>query len=133
MKRSLNVDMSCVALASEEFVAQLRANQLLAPIMRQIEITTLEGNPLTNLELYMRVVNRYLDNHPRVNHNMLCMVRQLQPTQWGIPIELYFFSSAVDWVPHEHLQTEIMSHVVALAPLFGIQLYQAPSTLSFKA
>ena len=133
VKRSLNVDMSCVALASEEFVAQLRANQLLAPIMRQIETTTLEGNPLTNLELYMRVVNRYLDNHPRVNHNMLCMVRQLQPTQWGIPIELYFFSSAVDWVPHEHLQTEIMSHVVALAPLFGIQLCQAPSTLSFKA
>ena len=133
VKRSLNIDMAGVAMATDDLIAELSANQTLAPIMRQIETTTPEGGTLTNLELYMRVVNRYLDNHPRVNHNMLCMVRQLQPTQWGIPVELYFFTSAVDWVPHEHLQTEIISHVVAFAPLFGLHLYQAPSTLTFRA
>ena len=100
VKRSLNIDMAGVAMATDDLIAELSANQTLAPIMRQIETTTPEGGTLTNLELYMRVVNRYLDNHPRVNHNMLCMVRQLQPTQWGIPVELYFFTSAVDWVPH---------------------------------
>ena len=61
---------------------------------------------------------------------MMVMVRQLQPTEWGLPMELYFFSSDVNWVPYEHLQTEVISHIIALAPLFDVRLYQAPSSHS---
>jgi miniconductance mechanosensitive channel len=100
--------------------------------MAAISTTLPEGGTPTNLDLYMRVVNRYLDNHPRINHTMLAMVRQLQPTEWGLPIELYFFTKDVNWVPHEHLQTEIVSHVLALAPLFDIRIYQAPTTMDLR-
>ena len=87
---------------------------------------------VTNLDLYMRVINRFIDVHPRVNHTMIAMVRQLQPTQWGLPIELYFFSADVNWVPYEHLQAEVISRIIALAPHFGIRLYQAPSGEDFN-
>ena len=80
----------------------------------------------------MRAINRYIDLHPRVNHTMIAMVRQLQPKEWGLPIELYFFSSDVNWVPYEHLQAEVISRIIALAPHFNLRLYQAPSGLDFK-
>lgn len=133
VKRSLNVDMTSIGFMTDELLAKLRTNSNVAPLLEGVATTLPEGGALTNLDLYMRVVNRYIDIHPRVNHTMLAMVRQLQPTEWGLPIELYFFTQAIDWVPHEHLQTEVMSHVVALAPLFGIRLYQAPSSVDFKS
>ena len=133
VKRSLNVDMTSVSFATEELIDRLRRNSHTASLVEQIATTLPEGGALTNLDLYMRVINKYIDVHPRVNHTMLAMVRQLQPTEWGLPIELYFFTAAIDWVPHEHLQTEVISHVVALAPIFGIRLYQAPSSVDFKS
>jgi miniconductance mechanosensitive channel len=60
------------------------------------------------------------------------MVRQLQPTEYGLPIEMYFFTADVRWVQHEHLQTEIVSFVLALAPLFNIRIYQAPNTVDLR-
>lgn len=133
VKRSLNIDISTVRFATEELIAELRSNKTVSPIFDKIETQSLEGATLTNLDLYMRSVDEYLNTHPRIHKGMTIMVRQLQPTEWGIPIELYFFSSDVNWIPYEHLQTEVISHVVALAPLFGLRLYQAPSTLDLKA
>jgi miniconductance mechanosensitive channel len=80
----------------------------------------------------MRSINHYLTHHPRVNSNMTLMVRQLQPSEWGLPIEIYCFSANVNWIPYENLQTEIISYVVALAPLFNLKIYQAPSSLDLK-
>ena len=71
-------------------------------------------------------------HHQRVNPNLTIMVRQLQPSEWGLPIEVYCFSANVNWVPYENLQTEIISYVVATAPLFGLRMYQAPSGLDLK-
>lgn len=133
VKRSLNIDISTVRFATEELIAELRSNKTVSPIFDKIATQSLEGATLTNLDLYMRSVDKYLNTHPRIHKGMIIMVRQLQPTEWGIPIELYFFSSDVNWIPYEHLQTEVISHVVALAPLFGLRLYQAPSTLDLKA
>jgi miniconductance mechanosensitive channel len=132
IKRSLNVDMTSVAFVSDQMIEELRSNSVTSAVMANVATETLEGARLTNLDLYIRYINRYIDEHPRVNHTMISMVRELQPTEWGVPIELYFFSSDVNWIPHEHLQTEVISHVVALAPLFGVRLYQAPSTLDLR-
>lgn len=127
IKRSINIDITSLAFADDALIESLRTNDITRGLMANIATQTLEGNGLTNVDLYIRCVNRYIDEHPRVNHTMLAMVRQLQPTQWGLPVELYFFTADVNWVPHEHLQTEIISHVIALAPLFGLRIYQAPT------
>ena len=132
VKRSLNIDMTSVRLMAEGDVDALKRDEAIAKLMSDIKTTTEEGDAVTNLDLYMRVVNRYIDHHPRVNHTMIAMVRQLQPNEWGLPIELYFFTSDVNWVPYEHLQAEVISFIIALAPHFGIRLYQAPSGQDFK-
>ena len=131
IKRNINIDITSVSFADEALLERLRTNEATASLMASIPTTLPEGGTPTNLELYMRVVNRYLDSHPRINHTMLAMVRQLQPTEWGVPVELYFFSADVNWVPYEHLQTEVISHIVALAPLFDIRIYQAPAGRDF--
>lgn len=132
VKRSLNIDMNSVEFMNEEAIAKLKENELIAKLISGIKTETEESETITNLDLYMRAINRYIDLHPRVNHTMIAMVRQLQPKEWGLPIELYFFSADVNWVPYEHLQAEVMSRIIALAPHFNIRLYQAPSGLDFK-
>ena len=132
IKRNINIDMSSVRFADEAFIESLRTNEATAEIMKSIATSLEEGGVVTNLDIYMRYINRYLDTHPRLNHTMTCMVRQLQPTEWGLPVELYCFSANVNWVPYEHLQAEIFSHIVALAPLFSIEIYQAPAGSSFR-
>jgi miniconductance mechanosensitive channel len=132
IKRSLKVDISCIAFADDALIERLRNHDATRNLMEGIDTESLEGVRLTNVDLYIRCLNRYIDCHPRVNHNMLAMVRQLQPTEWGLPIEMYFFTADVRWVPHEQLQTEIVSHVLALAPLFDIRIYQAPTTMDLR-
>lgn len=133
IKRSLNVDMTSIRFADEAYIEQLRSNEQSRVLIEDIATQSNEGDRLTNLDLFMRAVNNYLLHHPRVNPNMTIMVRQLQPSEWGLPIEMYCFSANVNWVPYENLQTEIISYVVAAAPLFGLRMYQAPSGMDLRA
>ena len=133
IKRSLNVDMNSIRFADEAYIEQLRSNEQSRALIEDIATQSDEGETLTNLDLFMRAMNNYLLHHPRVNPNMTIMVRQLQPSEWGLPIEVYCFSADVNWVPYENLQTEIISYVVAAAPLFGLRMYQAPSGRDLRA
>ena len=133
IKRSLNVDMNSIRFADEAYIEQLRSNEQSRALIEDLATQSDEGETLTNLDLFMRAVNNYLLHHPRVNPNMTIMVRQLQPSEWGLPIEVYCFSANVNWVPYENLQTEIISYVVAAAPLFGLRMYQAPSGMDLRA
>ena len=132
IKRSVNVDITSIAFADDALIERLRNNEITRDLMNGVATESLEGVRFTNVDLYARCVNRFIDRHPRVNHKMLSMVRQLQPTECGLPIEMYFFTADVRWVQHEHLQTEIVSHVLAIAPLFDIRIYQAPNTLDIR-
>ena len=128
VKRSLNIDMTSVQFITPELVAALQQNNAVKELV-QAELNESDDTyNVTNLDLFMRCMNRFLNAHPKVNHKMLVLVRQLQPTQWGLPIELYFFSADVRWVKYEQLQAEIISYVVALAPIFGLTVYQAPTS-----
>lgn len=133
IKRSLNVDMTSIRFADEAYIEQLRSNEQSRALIEDIATQSDEGDNLTNLDLFMRAMNNYLLHHPRVNPNMTIMVRQLQPSEWGLPIEVYCFSANVNWVPYENLQTEIISYVVAAAPLFGLRMYQAPSGMDLRS
>src|SRR3546814_15290789 len=69
----------------------------------------------------------YLQAHPGVAHDMTLMVRQLDPTPTGLPLEVYCFSSNVDWVPYENLAGDIFDHLLAVMPEFGLRVFQQPS------
>ncbi len=125
--RSVNIDMSSVEFCSIETLERLRQNDLLKEHLTDAAVRSPEGTPLTNLDLFMHYLMHYLHRHPRVHQNMTILVRQLQPTEWGLPLQLYFFSNDVSWIPYENLQSEIVAHLIATAQLFGLRIYQAPS------
>lgn len=132
IKRSLNIDVASVQFATPEFLDEIMHNELAKRALEGVELKSLEGATLTNLDLFMRSITNYITHHPRTNSQMISMVRQLQPSQWGLPIEIYCFSANVNWIPYEHLQAEIISYIVALAPIFRLRIYQAPSGVDIR-
>ena len=132
IKRSINFDMTSIEFVNEEFITRLQGDEAIAERMGRLALRSEEGEALTNLDLYMRYINLYLSEHPRVHDQMILLVRQLQPTQWGLPVELYCFSSDVNWIPYENLQSEIISHATALAPHFGLRVFQYPLSQDLK-
>lgn len=80
-----------------------------------------------NLGVFRRFLERYLSESSKVNSEMMLMVRQLQPTPQGLPLELYFFTTNTNWVPYEHIQADIFDHVLAILSQFGLRLFQSPS------
>ena len=79
---------------------------------------------MVNLTLYRKYVEKYLGSHLEVNSDMTLMVRQLEATQCGLPVEFYFFLKDKNWVNYEHNMAEIMEHIYALAPVFGLKIYE---------
>lgn len=132
IKRSLNIDVTSVRFATPEFIDAITQNELTKAALEGVELHSAEGATLTNLDLFMRSINAYISSHPRTNSKMISMVRQLQPSERGLPIEIYCFSANVNWIPYEHLQAEIISYIVALAPMFQLRIYQAPSGLDIR-
>lgn len=77
-----------------------------------------------NMTLYRRYIEDYLRHHPKVNADMMLMVRQLEATQSGLPVEFYFFLKEKSWVEYEHQLAEIMDFIYAITPDFGLLVYE---------
>jgi len=88
---------------------------------------------LTNIGTFREYVVRYLRSHPKVHQRMTLIVRQLNPTPEGLPLEIYAFSNDVDWVNYEGIQSDIFDHLIAVIPEFDLRLFQAPSGRDFEA
>lgn len=95
-----------------------------------------EGLELTedtvNLKLFRTATEYYLRHHPETNSDLMMVVRQLEPTSEGLPLQLYFFTLSKDWVPHEHIAADIMEHIIASMPEFGLRIFQKPSGLDLE-
>lgn len=125
VKRSVFIDMQSIAFCDEELLARLAADGRL----NGIEI---DGGSPVNLYVFRKYLENFLRNHPRVNSEMMIMVRQLQPTPQGLPLELYFFSDGTAWVPYENLQSEVFEHLFAVMPQFGLRVFQSPAGTDFS-
>ena len=90
-----------------------------------------EAGHIVNLGLLRQYLEQYLANNPLVNTDMLYMVRQLAPTQSGLPIQLYFFTKTTVWKEYERAQSEIFDHIYAVVQRFGLAIYQTPAGIDF--
>ena len=72
-------------------------------------------------------LDRYIATHPEVNPELTYMVRQLDPTPSGLPLQLYFFTRTTAWKEHESIQSDIFDHVYAVVNLFGLSIFQSPA------
>lgn len=84
---------------------------------------------LTNLGLYRKYMENWLKQSPEVNTELTCMVRQLEATNTGLPIEFYFFLSNKEWIVYEHNLAEIMEWAYTMAPVFGLHIYERTSAM----
>jgi len=91
------------------------------------------GRHLTNIGTFRAYLAAYLKRHPLLRQDMIQIVRQLQPTPEGLPIQLYAFVSDTRWVQYEGVQADIFDHVFAVAPEFGLRVYQSPSSADVRA
>lgn len=124
VKRSIYIDMRSIAFCSDEQMAEFEKKGWLEGIER-------EDKFVVNLHVFRNYLEDYLRHHHRVNQKLIIMVRQLQPTAQGLPLELYFFSDGTDWIPYEHLQSEVFEHVFAVLPTFGLRVFQSPMGIDF--
>ena len=142
IKRSLYIDQGSVRFLEPEQVENLHRFMLLDEYLREKEQELTEWNTelagrggsaavnhrrVTNLGTFRVYVDQYLAKHPGINQGMTSMVRQLQPTEAGIPLELYCFTSDVRWVYYEAVQSDIFDHLLAILPEFGLRVFQRTS------
>ena len=86
----------------------------------------INGRQQTNLGIFRAYVLAYIKANPNINQNMTRMVRQLQPTEFGIPLQVYAFSKEKDWTRYEEVQSDLFDHIIAAASLFDLKIYQRP-------
>jgi miniconductance mechanosensitive channel len=87
---------------------------------------------LTNIGTFRAYVYNYLKNHPKIHNDMTLIVRQLQSGPDGLPIEIYCFTNDINWFNYEGIQSDIFDHLFAIAPEFGLHMYQSPTGLDFR-
>lgn len=140
VKRSINIDMTSIRFCTPEMLERFSRIELLrdyiAATQQQVEArnrnltpeeSRLDGEHQTNIGVFRNYLNLYLKQHPGVNHDMMILVRQLQPTDTGLPLELYFFTATVDWIPYEGIQSDIFDHVLAVVSEFDLRVFQNPT------
>ena len=84
----------------------------------------MNSRKLTNIGTFRAYVSAYIGAHPDISKELTCMVRQLKPSEIGLPLEIYCFSANKDWVAYEHIQSEIFDHLLAILPMFELRPYQ---------
>ncbi|MDG2124289.1 MAG: mechanosensitive ion channel family protein [Verrucomicrobiales bacterium] len=141
IKRALFIDMWTVRLCTPEMVEGFRKIKFVQDYLAEKEAelaawneqhgiddsVLVNGRRLTNVGTFRAYILSYLRNHPKVHQGMTLLVRQLAPTAHGLPIEIYCFSADKAWVAYEDVQADVFDHLIAVAPEFGLSVYQEPA------
>ena len=142
--RSFIIDIDTVKFCTPEMLERFKKFQLVTQyiIDKEKEIeeynkanniddsNLVNGRRQTNIGIFRAYLNAYLANCPFINKGMTFMVRQLAPTETGVPIQIYAFSSNKAWISYENIQSDIFDHVFAVVTMFDLKIYQKPSSNS---
>lgn len=142
--RSFIIDIDTVKFCTPEMLERFKKFQLVTQYItdkeKEIEeynkannidnSNLVNGRRQTNLGIFRAYLNAYLANCPYINKDMTFMVRQLSPTETGVPIQIYAFSSNKAWISYENIQSDIFDHVFAVVTMFDLKIYQKPSSNS---
>ena len=139
IKRAVNIDMKSVKFLDEELINRLKKIQILRPFIDEklAEISSyneeqnidpsspVNGRKMTNLGTFRKYMELYIANLPRINKNLTLMVRQQDPTDKGIPLEIYAFSLDKNLIDYENLQSDIFDHFLAVISEFDLRVFQS--------
>ena len=146
IKRALYLDASSIRFLSEEEVDKFTRFELLKDYIAGKQGDLLQHNErighaadgvnyrrLTNIGTFRAYLKAYLRHHPKVKQDLTLLVRQLPPTERGLPIEIYVFSKDQAWANYEAIQADIFDHLLAVIPEFGLRVYQQPAGSDFHS
>ncbi|MDE0838023.1 MAG: mechanosensitive ion channel, partial [Kiritimatiellae bacterium] len=147
IKRSVHIDMNTIRFCDEAMLERYRRIQHITGYIesKQTEVdaynqasgidaaSLVNGRRLTNIGTFRAYVVAYLKNHPMISDTMTFIVRQLQPGETGVPIEVYVFSKDKVWANYEAIQSDIFDHILASVPAFDLRLFQHPSGHDLRA
>ena len=145
IKRSLFIDMNSIQLCTEELLEKFTHFELLNDYIEQKtkevadhnksnSINTAElinGRRLTNVGTFRAYIEAYLRNNSKIHPEMTFLIRQLEPTARGLPIQIYVFTNDTDWVRYEGIQADIFDHLLAIIPEFRLKVFQSPTGKDF--
>jgi len=141
IKRCLYLDQTSVQFLEDEQIQRLHRLRLLGDYLSHKQNELSQWNEqlaqyaevpanlrrLTNLGTFRAYVEHYLRNHPGIHQNMTLLVRQLPPSEAGLPLELYCFTNTTGWNAYEAIQSDIFDHLLAIVPEFYLRVFQKPS------
>ena len=143
IKRALLIDQTSVRFLSEQERADMQRFALIDAYLDRKQVELERSNAVliaagrdpvntrrvTNIGTFRAYVMAYLKTHASIAQDMTMLVRQLQPTAQGLPLEIYCFTNTTAWAEYEPIQADIFDHLIAILPEFGLRLFQAPSGL----
>jgi miniconductance mechanosensitive channel len=146
IKRHINIDMKSVKFCNPEMLEKFKKIIYIKDYIenKQKEIAEynlvnnidesilVNGRRMTNFGTFRYYLEEYLKHHPKIHKELTLLVRHLQPTEKGIPIEIYFFSNVQDWANYEKIQADIFDHILAVIPEFELRVFQNPTGEDFK-
>ena len=136
IKRVIYIDMTSITLPDEKTVKGIGSLSLLKKTgeLKALQKSSrtkmtdrINASGLTNIGVFRKYVDLYMTGHPGINSERTLMAKLLEPTSHGIPLQLYAFTTLVDVVQFERELAEIVEHLIAVLPLFGLRLFQNPS------
>lgn len=119
VNKNIYLDMTTLKFCTPEDLDAIRKN---VPLMADYQPA--EGEVPTNSQLYRIYIERYLRSLPVVNQDMDLIISQKEPTTYGVPIQVYFFSRNKVWREYERIQSDIFDHLLAIVGKFDLKLYQ---------
>jgi miniconductance mechanosensitive channel len=147
IKRAVHLDVTSIKFCDGETIERFKKIQSISDyIERKLkEVSTynrerntdesllVNGRHLTNVGTFRAYLEHYLRGHPMVHSHMTFLVRQLAPTEHGLPVEIYVFSTDQDWASYEAIQADIFDHILAVLPMFDLRPFQAPTGSDLRA
>lgn len=146
IKRAIYIDVTSVKFMDQDLIERLQAANLLAPYLSQktkelnefnnqnnIDMASVvNGRRLTNIGTLRAYLVNYLKSHPKIHQEMTLMVRQLQASNMGIPLEIYAFTNTTVWAEYEQIQSDIFDHIYAVISAFDLRIHQSPGSADFS-
>jgi miniconductance mechanosensitive channel len=141
IKRSVNLKLSSIKYLDQNDIDKLKGISLISDYLdhrqsdiekfntdRDIDKTlAINGRNLTNIGVFRKYIQSYIEQHSGVNKDMMIMVRQLSPTPYGLPLEIYAFSADKRWMNYEFIMADIFDHVTAAVPFFDLEVFELPT------
>lgn len=136
--RSINIDMHSIKFCTREMIEKYRKISLIKDYIDSQEKQLYEynlqngiddsvmvnGMRLTNIGVFRAYLQRYIENQPTIDKNQIYMIRQMEPTENGLPIQIYFFTTKFQWVAYEGVMADVFDHIIAVIPEFDLNVFQ---------